>query len=257
MSDKKSNVLISIRDLTKTYGTGKNQNCILNHISAEVYENDFTVIMGPSGAGKSTFLYVVSGMETCSGGMVKYKNQDITMLREKDMAALRTSEFGFVFQQANLVSNLTLEENILVSGYMKKGNKEKDVKKSCRILMEQMNITHAGMRMPSECSGGEAQRTAVARAVINKPAVVFADEPTGALNKNNTTEVLNLLGKLHQDGQSIMMVTHDVHAAIRGNRILYLEDGQIKGEIRLPIYAQEQERERQEQLAQWLSALGW
>ena len=213
MSDKKSNVLISIRDLTKTYGTGKNQNCILNHISAEVYENDFTVIMGPSGAGKSTFLYVVSGMETCSGGMVKYKNQDITMLREKDMAALRTSEFGFVFQQANLVSNLTLEENILVSGYMKKGNKEKDVKKSCRILMEQMNITHAGMRMPSECSGGEAQ--------------------------------------------SIMMVTHDVHAAIRGNRILYLEDGQIKGEIRLPIYAQEQERERQEQLAQWLSALGW
>lgn len=197
MSDKKSNVLISIRDLTKTYGTGKNQNCILNHISAEVYENDFTVIMGPSGAGKSTFLYVVSGMETCSGGMVKYKNQDITMLREKDMAALRTSEFGFVFQQANLVSNLTLEENILVSGYMKKGNKEKDVKKSCRILMEQMNITHAGMRMPSECSGGEAQ--------------------------------------------SIMMVTHDVHAAIRGNRILYLEDGQIKGEIRLPIYAQEQE----------------
>lgn len=249
--------ILKLEDVSKDFISGSVKTSILKHISLDISEGDFTVIMGPSGAGKSTLLYVSSGMEKTSKGSIQYKNQELTNLNEKEMADIRANDFGFVFQQANLVSNLTLEENVLVAGYMKKQNKQKAVKERTRMLLEMMNVQEARTRLPSDVSGGEAQRAAVARAVINEPAILFADEPTGALNKQNTLEVLDLLGNLNKDGQSIIMVTHDIHAALRGDRILYIEDGQIKGEKQLPKYWTTKDSDRETKLQEWLNSMEW
>ncbi len=249
--------IMSLVDVSKSFLTGKEKTMVLNRITMDIYAGDFTVIMGPSGAGKSTLLYVLSGMERASSGKVIYQNQELNQRKEEQMAKLRANDFGFVFQQANLVSNLTLEENILVAGYMKKEHKESDVKERTNQLLEKINIAGARKRLPSDVSGGEAQRVAVARAVINQPSVVFADEPTGALNRQNTLEILELFGTLHKDGQSIVMVTHDIRAALCGNRILYLEDGAIKGEKLLPVYEKGQDKLREKELQTWLSSMEW
>lgn len=247
--------LLTAREIVKTY-PGM-QEPVLNRISAEIYRGDFTIIMGPSGAGKSTLLYTLSGMDALSSGKVLYRNQELGTLSEKKMAALRAKEFGFVFQQTHLVSNLTLFENVMVAGYLEKGKPEKAVKERAESLLTQMHMEKAGNRLPSQASGGEAQRAAIARAVINQPGLLFADEPTGALNRKNSEEVLDLLTSLNQEGQSILMVTHDVKAAIRGTRILYLEDGKILDEMSLPPFDVQAAREREEKVSAWLASLSW
>ena len=247
--------LLTAKEIVKTYPGA--QEPVLNQISAEIYEEDFTIIMGPSGAGKSTLLYALSGMDTISSGQVFYKGQELGTLSEKRMAALRASEFGFVFQQTHLVSNLTLFENVVVAGFLEKGKSEQAVRDRAEELLEQMNVEKAKDRLPSEASGGEAQRAAMARAMINKPGLLFADEPTGALNRKNSEEVLDLLTSLNREGQSILMVTHDVKASIRGTRILYLEDGKILDEMPLPPFDVETAKEREEKVSAWLTALSW
>lgn len=247
--------LLTAKEIVKTYPSA--QEPVLNQISAEIYEGDFTIIMGPSGAGKSTLLYALSGMDTLSSGKVLYKNQELGTLSEKKMAALRAKEFGFVFQQTHLVSNLTLFENVAVAGFLEKGKSEQAVRNRAEELLKQMNVEKAKNRLPSEASGGEAQRAAMARAMINQPGLLFADEPTGALNRKNSDEVLELLTSLNEAGQSILMVTHDVKAAIRGTRILYLEDGKILDEMPLPSFDVKTAKEREEKLSAWLTALSW
>lgn len=230
---------------------------VLNDIDLAVYQGDFTIVMGPSGAGKSTLLYALSGIDTISEGRVTYREQEITHLKEAQMAKLRSREFGFVFQQTHLVSNLTLFENVAVAGYLNRNTSARDTEERVSDLLGQMNVDGARNRMPKQTSGGEAQRAAIARAMINEPGILFADEPTGALNKRNTDEVLSLLTALNQKGQSILMVTHDVRSAIRGNRILYLEDGKILDELSLPAFTLESAREREETVSAWLKSLAW
>ena len=247
--------LLTAKEIVKTYPGA--QEPVLNHINVEIYDGDFTVIMGPSGAGKSTLLYALSGMDTISSGQVLYKGKELGTLSEKKMAKLRASEFGFVFQQTHLVSNLTLFENVAVAGFLEKGKSEQDVRNRAEELLKQMNVEKAKNRLPSEASGGEAQRAAMARAMINQPGLLFTDEPTGALNRKHSEEVLELLTTLNRDGQSILMVTHDVKAAIRGTRILYLEDGKILDEMLLPSFDVKTAKEREEKLSAWLTALSW
>ena len=247
--------LLTAKEIVKIYPGA--QEPVLNHINVEIYDGDFTVIMGPSGAGKSTLLYALSGMDTISSGQVLYKGKKLGTLSEKKMAKLRASEFGFVFQQTHLVSNLTLFENVAVAGFLEKGKSEQDVRNRAEELLKQMNVEKAKNRLPSEASGGEAQRAAMARAMINQPGLLFADEPTGALNRKHSEEVLELLTALNRDGQSILMVTHDVKAAIRGTRILYLEDGKILDEMPLPSFDVKTAKEREEKLSAWLTALSW
>lgn len=230
---------------------------ILDRIDIAISAHDFTVIMGPSGAGKSTLLYALSGMDAITSGEIIYQGQKISSFSENQMARLRSREFGFVFQQTHLVSNLTLYENVAVAGYVGMKRSPQETAKRAETLLEQMNVGEAKNRLPAQVSGGEAQRAAIARAMINDPGLLFADEPTGALNKSSSEEVLNLLSQLNQSGQSILMVTHDVRAALRGNRILYLEDGKILDELNLPDYEAGQAREREIQLGSWLSALQW
>lgn len=250
-------IRISGKDICKSFVGHGVENQVLNQVNVDIYAEDFTVIMGPSGAGKSTLLYVLSGMDDITSGKVFYKGQEINGYSEKQMAQLRAREFGFIFQQTHLVSNLTLLENVAVTGYLAETGKGRNIHETAEYLLDRMNVLHAKNRLPSQVSGGEAQRAAVARAIINNPGLLFADEPTGALNRRNTEEVLNLLTGLHESGQSILMVTHDLRSAIRGNRLLYLEDGQITGELSLKPFTPESAREREVEVHRWLTSMEW
>lgn len=251
------NVILSARNICKTFSQGGSDTQILKSVSADIYKGDFTVIMGASGAGKSTLLYSLSGMDGITDGEVLFDGKKISGLPEKKQAKLRSAHFGFVFQQTHLVSNLTLFENVAVAGYVGKKRTVNEVRENALGLLKQMNVEGAKDRLPSQVSGGEAQRAAIARAMINSPRLIFADEPTGALNKSKSAEVMRLLSELNQGGQSILMVTHDVRAAIHGNRILYMEDGKILDELNLLPYSDNDEREREQQINNWLSELRW
>lgn len=264
-------IILSAQDLCKTFKMQDKENIVLDHINVEIYRNDFTIIMEPSGAGKSTLLYALSGMDTISGGTVRLSKEtkDLHSMSEKEMAAIRSKQFGFVFQQINLVSNLTIEENILVAGYNKSSKEtfltnQRAYKKNPSVikersdkLLKQLNIEKIRGQLPSQVSGGEAQRAAIARALINEPDILFADEPTGSLNRTNTMNILDILNEVHTKGQSILMVTHDMKAAIRGTRILYLSDGKITGELKLQRYQKEEAQPRSEQVNKWLKSLEW
>ena len=243
--------VLSAKSITKTFG----ENTVLHGINLDIYAGDFTVIMGSSGSGKSTLLYALSGMDRPSSGQMFCRKQDIVNASEKELARLRAKTFGFVFQRTHLISNLTLHENIQMAGLISDLS-DKESKVRTNDLIRRMKLESAKDRLPSQVSGGEAQRAAVARAAINRPAILFADEPTGALNKANSEEVLNLLSSLNAEGQSVLLVTHDREAALRGNRILYLEDGVIIGELDMPVY-EGKDRTREERLSAWLEGLGW
>lgn len=251
------NTILCGKGVRKTFTQSGKETQILLGIDVDIYEGDFTAIMGSSGAGKSTLLYALSGMDAISGGSVKFKGKEISQLSKKKMTELRAKEFGFVFQQTHLVSNLTLFENVAVAGFAAKAGSTKEIKEKTDLLMMKMHAEEAKDRLPSQVSGGEAQRAAIARAMIGNPGILFADEPTGALNKANSVEVMNLLTELNNNGQSILMVTHDVRAALRGNRILYLEDGKILDELNLPPYGNDDWKERENEVLGWLSSLQW
>lgn len=250
-------VILSAKDLCKSFAHNGGQLHVLSHVNLELYERDFTVIMGASGSGKSTLLYALSGMDRATAGEVVYQGGDLVKMKEKELAKLRYTDFGFIFQQMHLVSNLSLFENVAVPGYLNKNVSAEEVKKRVDELLEQMSVSHIKTHLPSQVSGGEQQRCAVARAVVNSPKLLFADEPTGALNRKNTIDVLNLLTELNHDGQSVLMVTHDIRATLRANRILYIEDGKIIGELTLPPYQPEEEKSRETQVNAWLTSLEW
>ena len=251
------NIILKTKDLCKSFAHNGGQLHIISNVDLELYEGDFTVIMGASGSGKSTLLYALSGMDSATSGSVIYNGTDITGLKENKLARLRHTDFGFVFQQMHLVSNLTIFENIAVTGYLNKSVSAKETDKRVDELLEKMSISHIKTHLPSQASGGEQQRCAIARAVVNKPKLIFADEPTGALNRKNTRDVLDLLTELNKQGQSILMVTHDVRAAARADRILYLSDGKILGDLDLPPYSPEDIKSRETQINAWLTSLEW
>lgn len=250
-------VILSAKDLCKSYAHNGGQNHIISHMNLDLYEGDFTVIMGASGSGKSTLLYTLSGMDKATSGQVIYQGEDLVSMTEKKLAVLRHSDFGFIFQQMHLISNLTLLENVVVPGYLDKKKTASEVQKKGEELLEKMGLTSVKTHLPSQVSGGQQQRCAIARAVIHTPKLLFADEPTGALNRKNTTEVLNLLTELNQSGQSILMVTHDMRAALRATRLLYLEDGAVIGDLTLPPYQKEEEKNRETQVNAWLDSMKW
>lgn len=250
-------VLLSARGIKKEFLGRQGKEQVLKNIDVDIYAGDFTVIMGSSGAGKSTLLYALSGMDSITDGKVMYQGKEISGSKERQMAALRSHEFGFVFQQTHLVSTLSLFENVAIAGYLDAGGDAKAVRKRAEELLEKMHVETAKDRFPTEVSGGEAQRAAIARAMINNPGLLFADEPTGALNKRNSEEVMNLLTDINKSGQSILMVTHDIRAAIRGTRILYLEDGKILDEMIFSDYQEADAKNREKKLGGWLSALSW
>ncbi len=256
MKKTQGSVLLKGKGITKSFSQGDKSTKVLDGINIEIYEGDFAVIMGSSGAGKSTLLYNLSGMDRPSSGAVFFRGKEITNCSERQMASLRADEFGFVFQKTHLVTSLSLYENIVLAGYLSGKLTEAEARKRADALVKQMDLGEAKNRRPSAVSGGEAQRAAVARAVIGMPSILFADEPTGALNKKNSEEVMRILSSLASQGQTVLLVTHDTQAALHGNRILYLEDGKIIGELELETY-NGADREREDKLNDWLTSLRW
>jgi putative ABC transport system ATP-binding protein len=212
--------------------------------------------MGASGAGKSTLLYALSGMDRATSGSVSFFNASIESLNADKLAVFRRQNCGFVFQQMFLLDNMSILDNILMCGLLVNGEK-KAIVAYAKELLEKVGLTEIIWRkFPSQLSGGENQRAAIVRALINKPRVVFADEPTGSLNSSSGKAVLDVLSGINNGGQNIIMVTHDLNSARRGNRILYLRDGIVCGECLLGKYASG-DKERHEKLQTFLSEMGW
>jgi len=250
--------ILKTNKLCKTFSTGGVQQHVLKNLDIEIYKGDFTVIMGPSGSGKSTLLYALSGMDTPSLGAVMFgeKQQNIAKSNQDQLADFRSKNCGFVFQQIYLVDSMSVMDNVLLSGLLNNKNK-KEVLKNAKDLFSLVGVPKEFFKkFPNQLSGGEAQRVAAVRAVINNPKILFCDEPTGQLNSENSKAVLDVFTKLNNNGQSIVMVTHDITSAIRANRILYLNDGNIKGELKLDKYTAESEP-RKVTVKNFLTGLGW
>jgi putative ABC transport system ATP-binding protein len=248
--------IISTSKLCKTFSTGGIQQHVLKNLDLNFYNGDFTVIMGPSGAGKSTLLYALSGMDKPTLGAIKFYEREISDLSNDKLAVFRRDNCGFVFQQMYLLDNMSILDNILVCGLLV-NKKRKEVTARAKSLLEGFNLGETVWhKFPAQVSGGEAQRAGIARALINSPKIIFADEPTGALNTANGQAVLDALTEINEQGQSIIMVTHDLKSARRGNRIMYLQDGAVRGECEVGKYISG-DTERQAKLNNFLSEMGW
>ena len=248
--------IIETRKLCKTFSNGGVQQHVLRNIDLEIYEGDFTIIMGASGAGKSTLLYSLSGMDKPTLGSVLFDGTEITKMNTDQLAVFRRSNCGFVFQQVYLVESMSLMDNLMAAGLLVYRDKKVLVKKAGEILKSVGIEESMWNKFPAQISGGEAQRVGIARALINDPKLVFADEPTGALNSQTGKAVLDTLTKFNEKGQSIVMVTHDITSARRGNRILYVKDGEIAGECNLGKYVTG-DRDRHQKLNDFLGSMGW
>lgn len=255
--NKEKTVLIKTNKLCKTFNQGDCQENILKNIDMEIYNEDFTVIMGASGSGKSTLLYMLSGMDRPTLGNVYFLGEDISRKSDEKLAVFRRNHCGFVFQQNNLIDNLTVLENIVIAGLLKDKNITHVNERAKKILSDVGISKELYDKEVLNISGGESQRISVARSVINSPKIIFADEPTGALNSKAGKQVLDLLTRLNREGHSIVLVTHDVHAALRGNRVIYIKDGVVEGECILSEYTEEKNDERTIKLEEFLEKMGW
>lgn len=249
-------VLIKTNKLSKSFSNNGNLVHVLRNIDLEIYQGDFTVIMGASGAGKSTLLYALSGMDTPTLGNINYGDIDITKLNQNKLALFRRDNSGFVFQSIYLMDSMSILDNVLASGLLKNKNKKEVVEKAKEVLKSVDIDEGLWNKFPNQLSGGECQRVGIARALINEPKVVFADEPTGALNSKTGKDVLDTLTRSNENGQTIVMVTHDITSARRANRILYLKDGEIAGELSLGKYIPH-DKERHQKLNDFLAEMGW
>lgn len=249
-------VLIKTNKLCKTFSNGGVQQHVLKNIDLELYKGDFTIIMGASGAGKSTLLYALSGMDTPTLGGIEFGGKMISNLTSDGLAVFRREHCGFVFQQIYLIDGMSAMDNILAAGLLVTDSKKEVVERANKLLQSVGISKQTQKKFPSQLSGGEAQRVGIVRALINTPEVVFADEPTGALNSQTGKEVLDTFTRFHENGQSVVMVTHDVRSARRGNRILYLRDGIVIGECDLGRYVPG-DQERHEKLTAFLEQMGW
>ena len=269
MSEKKT--ILTAKDLSKTFSNESVQQHVLKNLNLSIYKGDFTVIMGNSGSGKSTLLYALSGMDRPSLGTITYFTEgggiEISKFSNDRLALFRRNHCGFVFQQNYLNDSMSALDNVMVSGLLKTKDRKALADKAKELLKRVEIGEQDWKKFPTQLSGGQQQRVAVVRGVINSPEVLFADEPTGALNSQNTTNVLDILSDLNSEGQSIVMVTHTVKAAERANRVIYLADGVITDEVDLGPFLgdykdeanpnKEKAVERHRKLKEFLADMGW
>jgi putative ABC transport system ATP-binding protein len=256
------NQALVVRDLCKTYMVNKRENKVLQNIDFEIPEGEMTAVMGASGSGKTTLLYAISGMDRPSSGKVTFFGWEVAGLSPREMSNIRLTEMGFIFQQMYFLKNLSIFDNIILPAYespLNKGAaKRKAVNERARELMRKLGIREVEGNDISEVSGGELQRACICRSLINQPKILFADEPTGALNQQHSKEVMDELNRINREGTTIMLVTHDSTVAARCDRILYIADGAIKGEYELGKFDWDvQLKEREQAVTNWLSQMGW
>lgn len=252
--------IMKVKDLCKTYIVDKRQNNVLKNVSFEVEEGEMVAIMGPSGSGKSTLLYAISGMDEPTSGQVSLEGRELTKLSKAQLTEIRLEKMGFIFQQMYMLKNLTILDNIVLPALESETNKESrsEIIKRGEELMRKLGIIEIADNDINEVSGGQLQRACICRSLINNPKILFADEPTGALNRSSSDEVMEELLKINREGTTIMMVTHDAKVAAKCERIIYLVDGNIKGEFKQgKMTSAEQMRDRERAVNNWLMELGW
>lgn len=254
------NTILETKNLCKTYIINKRQNNVLKNVNFTIKDGEMVAVMGPSGSGKSTLLYAVSGMDKITAGEVFFHGNNISDFSAKELANLRLDEMGFIFQQMYMLKNLSVLDNIILPACQSKKNtaSRKEKVQSGQDLMRKLGIIEIADNDINEVSGGQLQRACICRSMINHPKIIFADEPTGALNRTSSEEVMEELSKINKEGTTIMLVTHDVKVAAKCTRVLYIVDGNIKGEYNLGRYASPTElRERERSLNNWLMEMGW
>lgn len=252
------NIVLETKDLCKTYIVDKMSNNVLQNVNFKVEEGELISVMGPSGSGKSTLLYTISGMDSATAGQVIFDGEDISAKTEKELSKIRLLKMGFVFQQMYMMKKLCIMDNIVLPGYQAKQEPREEINKKAEELMRRLGIIETAEREITEVSGGQLQRACLCRALINNPKVLFADEPTGALNSKASMEVINELSNVNKAGTTILMVTHSERVAAISDRVIYLEDGNIMGEIKLGKMEDMQElHQRERKLKNWLAEMGW
>ena len=249
--------ILRTEKLCKTFSNGGLQQHVIKNLDLEIRAEDFTVIMGASGSGKSTLLYALSGMDKPTLGKVYFGDTDISAYTNDQLAVFRRNNCGFVFQSIHLLEQMNIMDNIMTGALAAQKNSSELVRKA-EALLSKVGIGEAMQeKFPNQLSGGEAQRVGIVRAIINDPKILFADEPTGSLNSASGADVLDIITELHRKGQCIVMVTHDLRTALRGNRVIFLRDGAIVGEHAMPFYGDDDLRERRDGLQQFLDEMGW
>ncbi len=238
--------MINVKNISKSYKDA----IVLNNVSLEINKGDFTAVMGPSGSGKSTLLYSISSMDNPDEGEVIFEGIDVYKLSESELSKFRLNKMGFVFQNSQMLKNLSIFDNIILPGMVAKRESIEVVRARATELMSKMGIEDIKDRDIREVSGGQLQRAAICRAMINSPEILFMDEPTGALNSEAASQVMEILKKLNQEGISIMLVTHDAKMASMAKKVIYIKDGKLAGEIKLS-----NEKEALAEIDLWLKTI--
>ena len=249
-------MILEGKGLCKSFTNGEVTSHVIRNLDVDVFKGDFTVIMGASGAGKSTLLYILSGIDNLTAGQILFDDRRVDEYNAKELTKMRRSDIGFIFQEPNLLDDFTVFENIAMTGYLKTKHR-KTVNTHTDKLLEQVDMIAHKDKYPSQLSGGQKQRVSIARSLINQPEIVFADEPTGALNATQSNAAMDLLTAAHERGQSILMVTHDIKAACRANRLLYIKDGKIDGILDMDVFQTDGILEREKQVFNFIMSRGW
>lgn len=244
--------MIICENVTKSFGERHEKHNVLDDVTIDIHEGEFVSVMGPSGSGKSTLMFALSGMDGVDSGKVIFDGQDLSALNENELADLRRTKMGFVFQQPTLIRNLNLLDNIILPTMRDQQKNGTQPAAKARMLMEKTGIAGLETRDITQASGGQLQRVGICRALMSSPRIIFGDEPTGALNSKSASEIMDLLAEIHQGGTTILLVTHDVKVAARTSRVLFMIDGKIVGENLAADNPNDDLKAREERLAAWL-----
>ncbi|MDF2532157.1 MAG: transporter ATP-binding protein [Clostridia bacterium] len=247
--------ILDVKNLCKSF----ENTLVLNNINFKVNEGEFIAIMGRSGSGKSTLLYSISGMDKPTSGNVLFSGNDISKLDDGKMSEVRLKHMGFIFQHSYLLKNLSIRDNIVLPGFKADIMSREQVNQNANVLMAKTGIDSVADHDIKKVSGGQLQRAAICRALINKPDILFGDEPTGALNSSTTKEVMNIINTVNAEGTTVIIVTHDEKVAARASRVIYLMDGNIHDELTLEKYDGDEKEKlfREKRLSDWLDKQGF
>lgn len=242
--------------IVKSFGEGTEQRNVLDGVSVEVNEGEFVAVMGPSGSGKSTLMFALSGTDTIDGGKAVFEGKDISKISDNELSEIRRTAMGFVFQQPTMLKNLNILDNIILPSIRDQRKNTASVVKKARALMKRVGIEELEKRDITQVSGGQLQRAGICRALMNNPKIIFGDEPTGALNSKSAQEIMDIFLEINNGGTAVMIVTHDAMVAARTERIMFMRDGKIVSELKLPKFAGLNMNDRVENIAKKMREVG-
>lgn len=245
--------ILNIKSLSKKYGDTE----VLSNVNMKVEEGEFIAVMGQSGCGKSTLLYNISGMDKIDSGNVLFNGKDISNLSDEEISEVRLKYMGFIFQHSYLLKNLSIRDNIVLPGFKAKIKSRNEINRNAEVLMKRTGIDNIAEHKIKKVSGGQLQRAAICRALINNPKILFGDEPTGALNSSATKEVMDIINDINEKGTTVVIVTHDAKVALRAERIIFLKDGKIDSQLKLGKYNNNDKVLRDKKLSKWLEMQGF